>query len=359
MRDEYLQFERCLDRLKHSFLRVSQWYQSSYIDFQHPSLRDMLLSFLQTEPIARRQYISLASPEGLSEIIQGISYFGSPPTDEIHRLVIQDETELDLLCERIRNIVTHSILAYDQIKLLRSTKIILPHRKKKRVSPAEVDLERFQNTPRGKVVGTLVRAIANENIYKNNLTYKLSSWTDILKEFYDLASYIVPVPRPAYLHNLTSPIKEVSISTKVILSHLPFIHLFSVNEPIIFRQIFSQSLVQKLDKSFISESQKCYDELYSLDGATTSDKEEYEQMDYYYEDLKNRANDLLEEGEILYHLSRTKEPEVFSNLEDLVDNMTPPILGMEDEEQEEEEEEYRISKSDEEYWTIERLFEDL
>lgn len=69
-----LEFNDCVNRLEHSFIRVvTSYFGDSFVDFQHPSLRDMLLSQLRNNEVARRRYIELASPIGLSNLIKGVA----------------------------------------------------------------------------------------------------------------------------------------------------------------------------------------------------------------------------------------------------------------------------------------------
>jgi len=358
MRDEYLPFEQCLDRLKHSFLRVTTHeFWGSYIDFQHPSLRDMLLILLQNEPTVRRQYILLASPQGLYDIIQGIPFFGLSPTDDVHTLIIRDEEELDLLCGRIRNVITDTIPANDQSQLLNSAVTLLPRKNKKIINAADVDLGRFLKSPSGKVIDALLQALANENTYRNNLTYKLSNWMDILEKFYQLAPYIVPVPHLSYITSLALQMRETDI-----LDGLRFIYLLSVNEPIVFKQVFSQKLAQQWNKSLITKLDEYSGEGEYLDNISTGDKYDYEEKYSAYVNWKEKAEDLLELATIFYSFSQIQQPDEFSAFEDLLENISPPQQPEEEEEEEEEEDttyKYKTDKSDKEYWTIERLFEDL
>jgi hypothetical protein len=69
-----LSFLDAVTRLKHSFITVTRTYQGvEVINFKHPSLRDVLLGELRSDPNARRRYIELTSPFGLANLIRGIA----------------------------------------------------------------------------------------------------------------------------------------------------------------------------------------------------------------------------------------------------------------------------------------------
>jgi hypothetical protein len=74
MQNSGLKFKDALARLSHSFLHLSKSYGGEEeVDFQHPSLRDMLLSQLREDEWSRRKYIELTSATGLASLIRGLA----------------------------------------------------------------------------------------------------------------------------------------------------------------------------------------------------------------------------------------------------------------------------------------------
>jgi len=73
-----LSFSDAVTRLKHTFVTVTYTYHGiEKIDFKHPSLRDLLLSQLRDDPVARMKYIELTSTVGLAKLVQGLASKGN------------------------------------------------------------------------------------------------------------------------------------------------------------------------------------------------------------------------------------------------------------------------------------------
>ena len=105
-----LTFDQCVTRLKHSFLRVGKsWNQEELVSVQHPSLRDMLLLQLREDPVARKRYISLASPFGLAHMIGGIGGIFDEDGEAQHAVVPKDDEEFELLLRCLRDL-SHGVL---------------------------------------------------------------------------------------------------------------------------------------------------------------------------------------------------------------------------------------------------------
>ncbi|MCK4395038.1 hypothetical protein KAW96_00395 [candidate division WOR-3 bacterium] len=354
MKDEYLSFERCLGRLEHSFLRKVQGLQVAQVDFQHPSLRDMLLNLLQDNPEVRLNYILFASPKGISDIIQGIPYYGRDPTDEIHNLVVQNNKELNALQQRLENIVTETMLSEDHLILINSAEALLPREKEKTIKPAELDLKSFQKTPCGNVLNTIIHSFADENICKNNKTRKLYSWIKILNKYYKLVRYVTPIPHPVYLHNLICQIKRTDI-----INAIQLFHLLATYEPIFFKQVFSKELADQWNKEIVLRLEDCQNIGDDIDGISTENREDYDEKYAEFDDWMWEAEELLKNSMLFYDFSKIEKSDALTALENLVDNITPPFEPEDQEDEEEERIDYEIDNPSENYWTIERLFEDL
>lgn len=353
MKDEYLSFERCLSRLEHSFLRKAQGFWGAHVDFQHPSLRDMLLKLLQDDPKVRLNYILSASPHGLSDIIQGIPYYGREPTEEIHNLVVRNKKELKALQQRLENIVTEIMPSEDHLILINSAEALLPREKEKTIISSELDLESFQKTPCGKILNTIIHSFANENICRNNKTRKLNEWVKIFIKFYRLVQYVIPIPHLAYLQNLVSQIIKADI-----IDAIQLFHLMATYEPIFFKQVFSKELADRWKEEIVSRLEDSRNFGDDIDGISTKNREEYDEKYAEFDDWKSEAEELLENAFLFYEFSKIEEPAALENLDNLVNNITEP-LEPEDEEDEEERIDYETDIPSENYWTIERLFEDL
>ena len=240
-----LNFDDCVRRLEHSFLRVVVPFpQYKYLDFQHPSLRDMLLSQLRTNEVARRRYIQIASPLGLAQLVKGVAVSSSGENEHSHILSPEGEDEISILIQRLTELSSatlirsdwHAILAAAELLLPRissptgkSTKTgsgiitlgssqtiptaiehLLPHSaSKKRIPPSEVDdLPRFKESTQGKIIWTILRAFGSSATFERNQRYHLAEWTMLLEKYYELAVYIMPCPPVEFLPSLLNVAKD-------------------------------------------------------------------------------------------------------------------------------------------------------
>lgn len=239
-----LDFDDCVTRLKHSFLRVTTPYSGQeYIDFQHPMLRDMLLSQLRKDDLARRRYIQLASPLGLSNLIRGMALSLRGEKGDDHVLLPRDEEELSILLERLAEVSSGVLPVSDWHAILSATDLLLPRDSRKRkLPPAEVDLLRFRDSWAGKIVEAVVGAFGCQETFERNQRYQLANWTFLLEKYYDLAVCLIPPPRaqfvPDLAKNLASAEPEDAIAFATLIQH---------SEPLVIKQTVPDPLLASWD----------------------------------------------------------------------------------------------------------------
>lgn len=348
----YLPFRRCLRRLEHSFLRIDRAYTSSHISFQHPSLRDMLLTILQNNPKVRHQYIIHASPDGLSSLIRGIPLFGQIPEDEAHMPILGSEDELNMLCKRIEIVVTETIPHSKMEKILSSADVLIPRKGFRKIGPAELDLVKFSKTPPGRVLEATLNAIAEQETYNNNATYSLLSWASILQKFYSLVPYVLPIPRPTYLRLLVDRIENADTYHAISLAGC-----LSAHEPLIFKQVFSHELDRKWNDFIISRLRECCKQSEDIEDISYMHYDSYEDYEIglsAYDEWHDEADELLQLADTFYSFSGLQEANEFSDLQELFDTLESPSEPLEV-----PYEDYEAHHVCKDYWTIERLFEDL
>lgn len=347
MRNGYLTFEKCIQRLEHSFLRVKHAYFEKKVDFQHPSLRDMLLNILQNEPQVKRQYILNASPSALSSIIRGVSLYNQTSGKESHVLILNNKNELSLLLGRINAVINDTIRHLGLQEILSSAEALIPQKNEKNIAPADFDLVKFSRTAQGKVVKTVLTSFGKQDTCNNNTQYPFSVWTNLLHKFYQLTPYIVPIPRVEYIDILMGRFKKANISEKI-----KFVSLLSLHEPLKFKQIFSSKLEKLCNKYIREELQECIKEceLESWDVYTENDQiiSEYDAWLYLSEQMLIFADEFYSST----HLEPQKE---ISELRSLIELTPSPFMPDEEDIQSLDYDYYKGH----EYWTIERVFEDL
>jgi len=357
MKDEYLPFKRCLDRLEHNFLKITYgYYGDSDIDFQHPSLRDMLLAFLQNEPKVRMKYISLASSQGLADVIRGIPLYGSTATPKTHCLILQNKTEVDLLCKRIQQIMSASSRSRDKTILLNSVATLIPSPWKKKKLVSETQIKKFHASSAKKVVDAVVSPIAENKIYDNNHSYSLHQWLLILYIFYDLAPFISPTTSPPYLSKLVLNIDENDI-----FNGLKLIELLLENDPIVVKQILTQELSQYWIDYLGTKLEECLSEGEEFEQIPSSDQSDYNDKQSQYDGWRYDAEQYIKLTKYFYDLIYIEVPDELEALEDFILNSEGPLRPdeVEDDDDVDDHDNYYSDTSTKEYWTIERLFEDL
>jgi hypothetical protein len=240
-----LNFDDCVRRLEHSFLRVLASFPGhQYLDFQHPSLRDMLLSQLRTDEVARRRYIQIASPLGLSQLIKGVAVPLSGQKEGSHVLTLNSEEEISILTQRITEVSSGTLIQSDWYAILAAADLLLPRissptgkptktgsgilsqgssqtipsaiehlllrsASKNKIPPSEVDdLPRFKESRQGKIIETILKAFGCSETFERNQRYHLTEWTRLLEKYYELAVYIMPCPRLEFLPTLLKIAKD-------------------------------------------------------------------------------------------------------------------------------------------------------
>jgi len=233
-------FDECVERLKHSFLRIVTRYPGlEYVDFQHPSLRDMLLSQLRNDERARRRYIQFASPLGISSLIRGMA--PSPRTDQKDEHVVRPNNgeELTILLNRISDVSSGTLSVSDWHAILLATDLLLPRSSPNtRISPAEVDLSSLANSWSGKVIEAVVCAFGCRSTFDRNQRYSVAQWTLLLGQYYGLAVYLVSPPSVKFMSDLAKRLKDAEPEDGIALATV--IH---DSEPLAFKQAVSRQLM--------------------------------------------------------------------------------------------------------------------
>jgi len=270
-----LKFDTCINRLEHSFVRVASDHAGQkFLDFQHPSIRDMLLSHVTDDEVARRKYLELASPAGLAAVIQGLA---PPPFEQAgdhHHLLVRTEEEVQILRDRLSDL-SGAVLRFDEWdRLLLAADLLIPRTASKmRLAPAEIDLKAFGNTSQGEVVAAVVRAFASVSTFQHHRSYDLGGWTVLLRDFYSLAPYLVPPPRPDYLPSLVEGLDSAATEDAI-----RFATLVGQLEPLLISQYVSKDLLDSWDTWIRFEVER----LIELGNEFPEDWAEYDDEDVDY-----------------------------------------------------------------------------
>ncbi len=337
MREDLHGFSRTIDKLNHSFIKEVEDYSGISIDFQHPSIRDLLLNYLNEEPIARKQYISKLSIRGITSIIEGITAEEKRIEDTPHNLRIKTEDEFGLLCERIESIMNDTVEYSDFIKLIFSSRGL---------EPSEIDLKDFMKTNKGRLIAIFTNVMSKKSFYESKPSYTISGWIQILKQFYKICTYVKPIPRLEYLSELLNQFQHIDWDNKVY-----FLGILYENEILYFRQLFTKVVDEDI---FMEIEEQLKEKL--------SEGDQYQDEDYFespnevgeYDNWESDTDDLIKISKIFFKFSSKEILEELRELENLKASINAP--GMYDFY---DEDSYREELYEAEYWTIEKIFEDL
>jgi len=346
MREEFHGFNRTIDKLNHSFIKEVEDYGGISIDFQHPSIRDLLLNYLNEEPIARKQYISKLSIRGITSIIEGITAEEKRIEDTTHNLRIKTEEEFGLLCERIESILNDTVEYYNFIKLIHSSSGLLPRAKERILEPSEIDLKDFMKTNKGRLIAIFTNVMSKRPFYESKPSYTISRWIQILNRFYKICVYIKPIPRLEYLSELLNQFQHINSKNKAY-----FLGILYENERLYFKQLFTKELDENIFGEIKEQLEVALSEGYQYEDEdffkSPSEREEYDNWEYDTDDLINTSK-------IFLKFSSKEIPEDLRELKNLKASIDAP--GMEDFY---DEDSYREESYEKEYWSIENIFEDL
>jgi hypothetical protein len=356
----HLSFEECVDRLDHSFLTLTSSHGGDqYISMQHPSLRDMLLLQMRGDSEARRRYISLASPYGLSAIIGGIAESTESEADLEHSVVPVGEEEFEIFLGRLRG-VSQSVLTLRQwTLLLAACERLIPRKPEtavktspgelelweilgqmspsERVEPSDLDLDALALTWKGRIIHAVLDGFSNKRTLENSQRFSTDEWVQLLAGFYDLTAYLSPPLYPAFTRTLLDDLPRSEDAIRLA-------NLVSVTEPLLAKQRITQAQLEEWKGDLEEMAAQLKDQ---GDGFGIAD--DPNEFDEWQSDSKK----FIATAENFGRWGTTEPLEAVSKLKRVLDSAERPH------EPDPEEESDRWAPESGPYWTIQRLFEDL
>lgn len=346
MKNTYLPFEKCIDRLRDSFISEYKTYQGkSVIDFQHPSIRDMILSIVQGDPVVRARYVGSASPEGVLTIIEGLTQFNGRENRKAHALVLQNGNELEVLCNRIRSIINEEA-SLDEIRKIIMTMNSVVREKERGHLSADIQVMGDEESAVEIVARTIIDRAACSQFFNRFKNSGISIWTDLLCAYYLLTANICPDKQPAYLHEVVTLSESASI--KDCIEFLVLLQTFALQ---VFEDIFSPEFDEAMNELVVSGLRERCDEGHRIESSFEVPNDiRLNDFDYWHYD----GEEYVEAAYQYYKLSQQYEPDELFELNDLLFSVNVPDPS----DDEPDEVESKVA-TDADFWTISRLFEDL
>jgi hypothetical protein len=355
-----LTYDQCVTRLKHSFLREVKTFESEeVIALQHPSLRDMLLLQLRQDPSARIRFFALANPFGLASVIAGISTAQQNEPEPQHAVIPKDDEEFAVFLSRVRQLPSFVPQVREWEQLFSAAERLIPRKPRKVMSfqekldkvlqgqvsvtsrliePGALNIQDFGRTWPGRIIGDLLLSFASRETYEVSQRYSYDAWVRLISHFFRLTQYLSPPVFPAYTLDLCKTLKGSSVDA------LRLANLLRDFEPIIVRQSISTSLIECWSETVSREAHLLITKGESID--EDSDPDDYDRW-------HAEASKVLSAAHVFYTWSGVHEIEELSELKELLGAVDRPN---EPEGPEPDEETY-VGLGD--FWTVERIFEDL
>jgi hypothetical protein len=343
---EPLHFNEVLDRLDRSFISVdtSKYYGKS-VRFQHPSLRDLLLSRLQKNSAALLKHIEIASPTAIEEIIRGFGTQFTNNENRKHLISLTSDQQLTMLISRIDSFSQGILSENEWDSILSSIGLLVPQEEESNSeNKKQISLEDFTRSKKGVVISHTLRSFGSENTYSNCRTYNFSTWVRLIQKFYFSAKSVFPAPRIEYLHEISKEAKPTSINSETIFDFLVLVKKY---EPILYSQINPTDIISQIEDTVLENLDTLIDQGEIL---SESDRELIDPDEYNRWDDTSRSH--IQFCEMFYNwLSKIGPTSDIEKLRNLRQQIKSPL---EDDEEIESEEE-----TENNYWTIQRIFEDL
>jgi len=339
MKEEYLPFEICVEAVEHAFIKVDRSRIKSMIDFHHPSIRDMILEEIGNSQKRRMEYIKSATISGISEIIMGLRHYREKENNT-HTITLKSDKEIEILRERMRELIISEKLDDNIIKMIEKVIYLLPKEGNKTKKASELDLDEIEKKPVGILMCEIIENMKCVAYYNKNKDVCIKSWIELIRKLYTISQYIKGAPRIEYTKEIDKRNREMTL-----LMELEYLNCLYMNEPMIFRQIYGDSREEMIKTYIEQEVEEIEDQYYEYQ------EENEERTIETYQDIKERTEHIRNIIEIYEKISNKEQ-----KAKQIIDTIKYEIEEPEyiDEDYYEDENYY-----EKEYWSIERIFEDI
>ena len=268
---------------------------------------------------------------------------------EEHYVLPKGTDESKLVEERIRGLSNAVLTAEEWLSLLAAAETLLPHNGRRRVRASDLDLDSLGRKPRMRLFRAVLDAVGAADTYNASRRYVLRDWLAIVRTFSTLSLYVVPPPSLGYAVNLC----KSAMDSKETMTSISIISVLSEIDIRVVRQLVSGEKLDEWSVSLgerLSEQRREGEDIQSRD----DDVDPYPPDDY--DDWLAASERVISIADDFYRWSGRKELDDLGNLKDLIENVDRPS---EPEEDEHNESRYVRATSPANYWTLERMFEDL
>jgi hypothetical protein len=265
-----------------------------------------------------------------------------------HSLYPQSEVEAKVLLERIHKLRGHVMSVGEWRSMISAVRQLIPRKQKLVIDPSELNLASFSATFAGRIVSAMLIAFSSRETFSSNKRYSVQSWMSLGRDFYSLALYLSPPPTLEFAGQILVAAREANDDT-----FMSALAIIGRNEPMLVRQVASKVDLDRWQQALVKRM-----------GESCSTGEEYEGLAGEGELAQDDYDSWFAEAEEVVDLSREflpafnyPLPAEFARLKDLMETVErPPDRDSRDYDSDDR---MRSSNIEAEYWTIDRMFEDL
>jgi len=197
-------FVRNLNILEHSFIKINHTFSGEkYINFQHPSLRDMLIKEINEDSLIKLNYIKFASASGLKNISDGLAFIIRNDKEKEHIIIPTNDEEFDIFFKRLSVILSFSMKSKLWIEFFSSIELIaLNLIEKHELKIIKNNDEKFIDKNYIKLVNIVITKFIDACTYDNNNDYSLYDWFNILTKYFNLKKYFDNISSPIFIKRI-------------------------------------------------------------------------------------------------------------------------------------------------------------
>ncbi|MEO8146338.1 MAG: restriction endonuclease [Bacteroidia bacterium] len=325
-----VEFDRCVQKLRNSFIKDVAYFEGNFkIQFQHPSVRDMVLRRVHSDDRSKLQYIKLASLSSIISIIN--SLFENPNnSDSLHEVVVDSIAAKDELISRIKKISNGAIEATRWSALLITSKVLADQVKKSNIKETQIAIVK-------EVINEVISVTCSNEFFLKHQNWSPNQWNQVVDGLIKiLSSSFIKSEGPKYWTDLSLLFAEKAD----FLDGINFVAFASKWVPGIIQREMNETIMRWKEEAE-NDAQDCLKEAPS-EGEDCPEPE--------FNEWWERSNPTLKSLIMLQELDFIYDSNLIMQLDKRHDNIIVVKT---------EEDDYEPSKEDKESWSIQKLLDDI
>ncbi len=265
-----------------------------------------------------------------------------------HSLFPASERERDTLLNRISALRGHVMSAGEWRSMFSAARQLIPRKRKLAIDPSQLDLGSYAVSFEGKILSATLTAFSSIDTFNSNKRYELREWISLARDFYGLVLYLRPIPTLEFGAQILIAAKAESDDT--------FVSALSVvgrNEPMLARQIASRSDIERWHQTLVERLTESFSTGEDYEGLASEGEVRQDDYDSWFAQAEDTVG-LVEEFFTAFNYPLPTEVARVKSLMEDIDRPPDP-----DSRDYEPSERSASGRPDPDFWSIDRLFEDL